>query len=117
MAKNINDLRVAMVMNDHQVVLNAGSDDGVNIGYSYVVYEDGPQVTDPVTGDDLGNLQIVKGRVWVHNLSSAHCIAGDNPDAKVSIANSRSFASRLALLDQPSGLGNVKVGDHCKRIA
>lgn len=116
MAKDINDLRVAMIMNDHQVVLNAGSNDGVNVGYSYVVYENGPQVTDPVTGEDLGNLQIVKGRVWVHNLSNAHCIAGDNPDAKVSIASARSFSLRLGL-EQPSGLGNVKVGDHCRRIA
>lgn len=117
MAKDINNLRVAMVVNNHQLVLNAGSVDGVAVGYSYVIYEMGPQIEDPVNGDDLGSLEIVKGRVWVHNVAEAHCLAGDNPDAKVSQSNSRSVQLKIFGLETATPLGNVYVGDHAKRVA
>lgn len=117
MAKNTNSLLVAMVLNEHQVVLNAGRVDGVHTGYSYVIYEDGPNIKDPSTGQDLGNLELVKGRVWVHQVADAHCVAGDNPDEKRTLAATNNRIKALQIMGDPSGLANVRVGDRAKRVS
>ncbi|MEH0197702.1 hypothetical protein V7S57_21030 [Caulobacter sp. CCNWLY153] len=113
MTKNINDLYVAMVLNDYQVVLNAGKSDGVETGYSYLIYEVGQRVIDPISGEDLGNLEIVKGRVWIHQVADSHCVAGSDPDPeKVSHLARRSISITIN-----KNLGDVKVKDRAKRVS
>jgi hypothetical protein len=45
-----------------EVVVNRGSEDGVKLGDRFLVFGIGPHITDPETGDDLGALEIVRGR-------------------------------------------------------
>jgi len=47
--------------NDHQVTINRGAEHGVKLGYRYLVYELGEQITDPDTFETLGRLEVVKG--------------------------------------------------------
>lgn len=46
----------------YKVAINKGSADGLKIGDRYLVYGMGPQFSDPVTGEDLGELEVVRGR-------------------------------------------------------
>lgn len=49
--------RVARLLNEREVVINRGSDHGVEEGmYFYVPDPSGDKIIDPETGDDLGSL-------------------------------------------------------------
>ncbi len=48
-----------------EVVINRGARDGVKIGDRFLVYREGPQINDPDTGEDLGRIELVRGRGMV----------------------------------------------------
>jgi hypothetical protein len=56
--------KVAKVLNPTSVILAAGSDDGVKEGMEFVIYDLSETILDPETGEDLGKLELVKGRVY-----------------------------------------------------
>lgn len=45
-----------------EVVIGWGSDHGVKVGDRFLVFGYGPRITDPETGEDLGVLEVVRGR-------------------------------------------------------
>ena len=55
-------LRVAEVLSQSAIVINAGQDEKIENGHEFVVYERGPEVVDPETKESLGHLDIKKGR-------------------------------------------------------
>lgn len=55
-------LRVADVLSDTTIVINAGTDQQISDGDQFVVIEDGPIISDPETGERLGRLEIKKGQ-------------------------------------------------------
>ncbi len=58
--------QVALIEDDHTLVINRGSEAGVRPGMIFVVSTDtGPVVTDPETGRELGRLSREKLRVRV----------------------------------------------------
>ena len=55
--------KVAKVLSPTSVILAAGSDDGVKEGMEFVIYDLSETILDPETGEDLGKIELVKGRV------------------------------------------------------
>jgi hypothetical protein len=55
------NLKVAKTLDDYTVVINAGSEDGIKNGSVVMLYEMGGMIKDPDTGEDLDELEIVKG--------------------------------------------------------
>ena len=45
-----------------EVVINRGAHNGIKLGDRYLVFGEGPHITDPDTGRDLGQLELVRGR-------------------------------------------------------
>jgi len=45
-----------------EVVINRGARNGVKLGDRFLVFGEGPHITDPDTGKDLGQLELVRGR-------------------------------------------------------
>jgi hypothetical protein len=45
-----------------EVVINRGARHGVKLGDRFLVFGEGPYITDPDTGKDLGQLELVRGR-------------------------------------------------------
>ncbi len=45
-----------------EIVINKGSADGVQNGDQFLIFGYGDEITDPVTGENLGRLEVVKGR-------------------------------------------------------
>ena len=62
------DIRVAKVLDDYRVVINAGSVDGIEEGTRVLLYENGEDIVDPITQENLGTLEIVKGTGVVTHL-------------------------------------------------
>jgi hypothetical protein len=56
---------VARIFSPRHVALSAGAKDGVKEGMVFVIYSLGDTIFDPRTGESLGELEIVKGRVKV----------------------------------------------------
>ena len=53
---------VIKVIDDYQIVINKGSQDGVKVGQRFLIYEETDELLqDPITLEGLGNLEIPKG--------------------------------------------------------
>lgn len=66
---------VARIFGPKSVALSAGAIDGVKEGMVFVIYSLGDPIFDPVTGESLGELELVKGRVKVSNVQEKVCQA------------------------------------------
>ena len=54
--------KIATILNDYKVVINAGAENGVCTGQRYLIYAlSDDEILDPDTGKSLGYLEIVKG--------------------------------------------------------
>ena len=53
--------KVIKVLDEYQVVINKGSENGVKKGDRFLVYKIGDEMKDPDTNESLGNLEIVCG--------------------------------------------------------
>jgi hypothetical protein len=62
--------RVAHVLNQSEAVINKGKDDGIALGAAFLVFSKGPEVTDPVTGKSLGELEVLRGKGKVIHLQA-----------------------------------------------
>ena len=60
--------KVAKILSDEELILNIGLDDDVKEGMEFVIFEEGEHIFDPQSGDDLGPLETVKGRVTVYHV-------------------------------------------------
>lgn len=54
-------IRVAKVVDPHTVVINAGAKNGIQVGQRFQIYSLGDEVCDPITGESLGHLEMIKG--------------------------------------------------------
>ncbi|WP_065571419.1 hypothetical protein [Microbacterium oleivorans] len=58
--------KVATVLNERELVLNVGAEEGVEIGMRFkILYPGGIQITDPDTNEPLGNVEWPKTEVKV----------------------------------------------------
>lgn len=62
--------KVAQVIDAYTFVINRGSECGIGLNDHYLVFGLGDNVTDPDTGEDLGALEIVKGRAIVKHVQN-----------------------------------------------
>ena len=68
--------KIAAVLDRTTIVINRGSLDGVSRGLVFYIYTELGPFTDPDTGEDLGTIPQVWGRVVVSNVADRLCIAG-----------------------------------------
>ncbi|MCK5120023.1 MAG: hypothetical protein KAQ78_10580, partial [Candidatus Latescibacteria bacterium] len=59
--------KIAKIVDETTFLLNVGAQDGVRNGMRFVVFDEGDEVSDPVTGESLGVWEIVKGELIVTN--------------------------------------------------
>lgn len=77
--KLIKSGRVVRIFDDETLVVNLGSDDGVEKGATMSIYAPPVEITDPATGDELGAYHHPKGNVKVGSVHKKFCIAGPFP--------------------------------------
>jgi hypothetical protein len=118
--ETVRELRVAKVLDEFRVVLNAGENDGVKLGMVFVIFSIGEKVIDPESKDILGRLEIVKGRVRIEHVQ-ANMSIGHSSDT---YERPRQLTGILALQAGPEltetisrRLENVAEGDRARRIS
>jgi hypothetical protein len=57
--------KVVRVLDDYSIVVNRGADSGFELGNQFLVVGLGDEIIDPDTNENLGRLEIVKGKVEV----------------------------------------------------
>jgi hypothetical protein len=67
--------KIAAILDRTAVVINRGSLDGVSKGLAFYIYSELGPFYDPDTGENLGTITRVWGRVVVSNVADRLCIA------------------------------------------
>ncbi len=116
--------KVAKVVDEYTVVINRGTDDGVQKGQTYLIYGIEDEVTDPETGESLGHLEVVRGRGSVTHLQArmATVKASQKTSSRVVKRKNMGLLSIGAEVVEESNEGTtipfdeVLVGDHAKPL-
>lgn len=67
MKQEIENIRIVKIIDQFKVVINKGRKDGITDYMTFLIYENGDKIIDPLTNKDLGTLEITKGKaVPVH---------------------------------------------------
>jgi len=64
---------VHTLSDDHEVVLNRGSVDGIRYGQRFLVYRLGQEIFDPSSKESLGRLELVAGTGKVTHVQDRMC--------------------------------------------
>jgi len=62
------EARVVAVIDHYRCVINWGADEEVQPGDRFIIYGLGEQLKDPETGEDLGVLEVVRGKAKVTHI-------------------------------------------------
>lgn len=79
--------KVVKVLDDYSFVVNRGSDNGFKVRDQFVVVSLGEPIKDPDTNEDLGQLEIVKGKAEIVHVQQKlatlkSCQYGKTPEKK-----------------------------------
>lgn len=57
--------QVVAIVDEYKIAINRGAEHGVKLGANFLIFGLGNRLTDPQTGEDLGILEVVRGRAKV----------------------------------------------------
>lgn len=113
---------VASVMEEgFQVVINKGSEAGVKTGDKFLLVAIGPEIQDPVTGESLGNLELVRGRGIVVRVQEKMSVVesiettASNPSPKNRIIGGLAALGAMTI-PQAAPFNKPRLGDFAKPI-
>jgi hypothetical protein len=118
--------KVAKIIDEYTVVINKGSDNGVEENMRFIIYEKGKEIIDPDSKESLGYFEYVKGKVKVDIVNEKYSIAKSYHQAIVGVPNYfniGAIAPKELPLDEEtkkglekSGITIVKEGDLVRQI-
>lgn len=99
--------KVVSTIDDYRFVINHGSKNGVEVGANYLIFQIGDNIIDPDTGEDLGPLEIVRGRARVTHVQERLATLESSetvviPGRKRIIKRRAASGIAAALLNMPS---------------
>ena len=65
--------KVIKIVDDYSIVINRGSDSGIDLGARFLIFGGGEELLDPDTGESLGMLELVRGKARVVHLQPKMC--------------------------------------------
>lgn len=98
--------KVVSTIDDYRIVINHGSKNGVEVGANYLIFQIGDNIIDPDTGEDLGPLEIVRGRARVTHVQERLATLESSETVVIPgrkrIIKRQAAAGIAALLNMPS---------------
>ena len=102
--------KVVNIVDPVELAINRGARQGIKIGDRFLVFGDGPRISDPDTGEDLGQIEPVRGRGEVvhvqDHLATIRSIERRRTHPTKRIVRERTTIER-AMLRVSFGLGNL----------
>ena len=120
--------KIAKIIDEYQVVVNAGSNDIIHDDDCLEVYQPGQEVTDPDTGESLGTLDFVKAKLRVVNVFPKMCVCENRETEQKSFFSNISqglfFEETLPMNVQTTDISGgyegidkkIKVGDLVRKV-
>jgi len=125
--------KIVRIVSEHMVVLDAGEEKGVEPGMKFVIYADAGEITDPLTNEKLGNLEIPKGEVLVSIVHEKYSVAETETQQRstplgemlrtlgtLSLADYETHKSlnvkKEDVVPLPEGIFMVKIGDSVRSV-
>lgn len=120
--------RIVKIISEYKVVVNAGSNNYIKENDILEIYQPGQEIIDPETGESLGTLDFVKGKLRVVDVFPKMCVCENRETEKSSIlatfAQSLSYEEKLPLNVQTTDISGgyedmdkkIKVGDLVRKI-
>lgn len=120
--------KIAKIIDEFKVVVNAGSNDFIKDGDFLEVYQPGQEVIDPDTGESLGALDFIKAKLRVVNVFPKMCVCENRDTERTSIisniAQSFIYQEKLPLNVQTTDISGgyeevdkkIKVGDLVRKV-
>jgi hypothetical protein len=107
------DIRVAKILEVDKIVINRGKNDYIDEHMEFLVYEEGEEILDPITGKSLGVLENPKGTFKaIHIQENLSILLSKTKRPSKLIA---SFAILAGEVDAERDLlRNIKIGDKVK---
>ena len=106
--------KIAKIIDEYKVVVNAGSNDSIKDGDFLEVYQPGQEVIDPDTGESLGALDFIKAKLRVVNVFPKMCVCENRETERTSIissiAQSFSYEEKLPLNVQTTDISGAYEG-------
>jgi 7-cyano-7-deazaguanine synthase in queuosine biosynthesis len=90
--------KVVKIVNEYLLVVNYGQKQNAEVGDILEVYQVGEQVLDPDTFDDLGTLDITKGRIKVKNVYEKMSLCESNGTHRIESSTGQSFVNTISML-------------------
>ncbi len=59
---NVFIAKVVKIIDDYKIVINKGSESGVKMNQTFLIYRLAEEIIDPETNENLGNLEVIIGR-------------------------------------------------------
>lgn len=81
--------KVVRIISPYKVVINAGLDDGLKEGSRFLIYELGEMLKDPDSGEDLEQVEIVRGTGKLVHLQNKIATIASNMEEKKPITITR----------------------------
>ncbi|WP_424353675.1 hypothetical protein [Methanosarcina mazei] len=69
---------VFIINNQHSIILNKGSENGVKENMKFMIYERGKEIIDPDSRASLGYFEYIKGKVKITQVSQKYSIAASD---------------------------------------
>lgn len=70
------ELHIVKIISETTFVINAGSDDGFNVGDKFDIVGQGPtEIVDPITGESLGSFTGSKGKILITQIQPKMALA------------------------------------------
>lgn len=115
MKQEIESIRIVKIIDQYKVVINKGSKDGVTDYMTFLIYENGDKIIDPITKKDLGILEITKGKaIPIHVQEHMTTLESDEYE----VEKSQKMLSLMEFIEKrkKKPLKNVKENDLVKII-
>lgn len=90
------EAKVAAIIDDTTLVLNAGLARGVRVGMAFVVFAEHTEIRDPDSGESLGRWESVKARVVVTHVQETMCTVRAPAEAGVVVGDTRPLSALMA---------------------
>lgn len=74
--------KVAKILDEYNVIINVGREQGVVQGMRFVVFIEGDEVSDPDTRESLGKWEVVKGQIVATHVQDRISVCSAPPPAK-----------------------------------
>lgn len=99
-----------------EVVLNRGSTDGWAVGNQVILFALGPNIVDPLSEEDLGHFEIVRGRGRVTHVQQKMCTVRSSRTVAKSVQNALLALGEDRFVERPAPFATVHIGDFARLI-